>query len=984
MFDFFKSDPRSEARKALRKGDYRAAGDRFKMLGDYDEALKAYLKGGLYSEAAILSEEQQKWDLAGKYWEKSKRYREAGEAYAHAGKREDALRMFQAEGDFGRARDLAIQMQKWGIAAQCCERINQFMDAAKYYYKAEDWEKASQCAEKHLAILEKERAERQHLPEWRRDFSFIARLGGASRFKAGDFYRSGELYAIAQDYPNALSAFLKAKAPGKALEMAVKMQDYEKGLKLIEQYPETRSMLELCAEVYLHSGQPKEAAKFYMAAQKPLLAAKAFEQMGNLLEAAFLYEQSMDYEQAVELYMKAQNWSKAAEIFRNIGNHLQAAGYFEKAERFEEAIEEYLQAQDYYNAGRLLNQVGDASRAITVLQKVDFMSPDYEQASLLLSELLMLKGQHDVALKRLEEMIEELKVETPGPEVAYLRARAKEELGMLDEALEDYQKVLSQDVAYKDAGERRKKIEKMKKLNASNEKPGHAIMLGGKYEILETLNTLAHLSIVRAIDKENNQPVLIKRVERTHPLDLEKTARLKEFRHPHVLFPRNLLEDPEELFLCMEYYEGHTLRDWMNQPHSYPEVADIMSQVAEALRYCHANGVIFGMIPPESVYLTKDRMTKINPWEGFLRLRFDELRPYAAPEYAQNQVLTEAADIYCLGTLFYEALYRQPPKMPLEFPSEISIPEPVRKLLASCLNHDPTLRPESIKQVIEVMATADVYPGAVIEDRYVIEKELGRGGMGRVYLATDRVLGEPVAIKMLNAEILNQPGAAQRLIQEIKIARKITHPNVVKVYEISTFRGGRFITMEYVNGVSLHRILESTGAFPLKVWLKMAIQIVQGLNAAHKMGIVHRDLKPQNILLTRDGTIKILDFGIARAIDQTDLTQSGTIFGSPKYMSPEQIQGAKVDTRSDLYSLGIMFYYMLTGAEPFKGDSVKAILAKQLFEPPPKMRTLRPDIPEPVEKFVSQLLEKNPENRFQNSESVLKEIESLKSYIIND
>ena len=238
-------------------------------------------------------------------------------------------------------------------------------------------------------------------------------------------------------------------------------------------------------------------------------------------------------------------------------------------------------------------------------------------------------------------------------------------------------------------------------------------------------------------------------------------------------------------------------------------------------------------------------------------------------------------------------------------------------------------------------------PGDVLAGRYLLVSEIGRGGMGRVFQAEDRELGEPVAIKTL-VTVGSDGSDSDRLLRELQICRKITHSNVVRVFDLGRFDGGIFITMEFLRGETLDKALRAaTGGMPLAQVRDVLRQILSGLQEAHRLKVVHRDLKPSNILLAEE-RLKILDFGIARMEGgEVDLTIPGEVLGSPKYMSPEQIQGEPLDGRSDLYSLGVLTFAMLTGREPFTGKSPSAIAIKQLRDRRPRCSSCARTSPSP-------------------------------------
>ena len=251
----------------------------------------------------------------------------------------------------------------------------------------------------------------------------------------------------------------------------------------------------------------------------------------------------------------------------------------------------------------------------------------------------------------------------------------------------------------------------------------------------------------------------------------------------------------------------------------------------------------------------------------------------------------------------------------------------------------------------------------ILAGRYRLLGELGRGGMGRVYKAEDQELGDTVALKTLLASAFDSSDQ-DRLLREVQICRRITHPNVVRVYDLGRFAGGLFVTMEYLEGRTLDQELRAVGPMPLSRVRDLVGQLLAGLEEAHQRRVIHRDLKPSNVFLTADRA-KILDFGIARQEGRdTNLTQTGEVVGSPKYMSPEQIEGEELDGRSDLYALGVLAYAMLAGREPFTGKTPSAIALAQLREAPPDILQFRADLPPDWQELVARLLEKDREKRF--------------------
>ncbi len=265
----------------------------------------------------------------------------------------------------------------------------------------------------------------------------------------------------------------------------------------------------------------------------------------------------------------------------------------------------------------------------------------------------------------------------------------------------------------------------------------------------------------------------------------------------------------------------------------------------------------------------------------------------------------------------------------------------------------------------------ELSPGTILANRYEILSVLGTGGMGSVYKAQDRELDRLVALKVILPELARNPAIVERFKQELRLSHKVTHRNVVRLYDLSEDAGMRFVTMEMVTGRDLRSILEERGKLPPNEAVDIFQQICHALEAAHGVGILHRDLKPQNVMREDDGRVVVMDFGLARTIDSNDgLTQTGALIGTLDYMSPEQALGKKLDQRSDIFTLGLIGYEMLTGAMPFKAESAIASLLSRTQQRAVPVADVDKNIPGTLSNIIAKCLEKDPANRYQNAEEL--------------
>ena len=279
---------------------------------------------------------------------------------------------------------------------------------------------------------------------------------------------------------------------------------------------------------------------------------------------------------------------------------------------------------------------------------------------------------------------------------------------------------------------------------------------------------------------------------------------------------------------------------------------------------------------------------------------------------------------------------------------------------------------ETVKATVHELTTGSTFAG-----RYQVIEELAKGGMGRVYKVYDKKINEKVALKLINPETESDKESIRRFKDELKLARKISHRNVCRMFDLGEERGTNYITMEFVPGEDLKSSLIRMGPLSAAKAIFIAKQVCEGLAEAHGLAVVHRDLKPQNIMVDRKGNARIMDFGIARSLRAEGITDTGVVIGTAEYMSPEQVEGKEVDQRSDIYSLGIIMYEMVTGKVPFEGNAALTIALKHTTEKPKDPREINDHIPEDLSYVILKCMHKNKERRYQRVEELLSDLDKI-------
>ncbi len=397
-------------------------------------------------------------------------------------------------------------------------------------------------------------------------------------------------------------------------------------------------------------------------------------------------------------------------------------------------------------------------------------------------------------------------------------------------------------------------------------------------------------------------------------------------------------------------------------------------------------GIATGEFVSGSVTLDHDSGLAIVGNAPLLALLFAWHAPNGFAYVSYESAQAAGAEVMSAATREEVRLKWLPQPLPVAALPLVNVTTGMMRSVGGTLNGDATLRMDSgtIPGATAPGGTpVELNPGQLFATRYRIESILGRGGMGIVYKANDTQLDETVAIKTLPGDVMTRsPEDLERFKREIRLARKITHRNVLRTYDYGEADGVYFISMEFVRGYTLSELMDEAPArqMPARAAVGITRQICRGLQAAHEQGIIHRDIKPQNVLIDAKGEVKLMDFGVARMAEAPEaMTQAGLIVGTPHYMSPEQVQGKQLDARTDVYAMGVLLYELLVGRRPFESTSLTGILTAHIMEKPKPPIEVRTDIGRELNAIVLRCLEKDPKARYADAGALLADLEQLRA-----
>ncbi len=523
----------------------------------------------------------------------------------------------------------------------------------------------------------------------------------------------------------------------------------------------------------------------------------------------------------------------------------------------------------------------------------------------------------------------------------------------------------------------------------------------------------------------------------THFIDrfIREARILTKLRHPNLveLYEFGRL-DESMFFMVMELIRGESVLQRIKKIGKIPvqESLKIIREAARGLQLAHQKGIIHRDISPDNLLLVKlesdEEITKVIDF-GIAKPTIEETHrftmadmflgkpEYASPEqcgfHEEGEEIDQRSDIYSLTITLYYMLAGKLPffsntpqgwlvKHASEVPKPISshfgpgvLPEGVDALISKALSKRRDDRQASMGEFIQELdkitnreptsagftpsatrlTSAEFQPGEIFAKRYQIEKKIGRGGMGVVYKAIDKILEISVALKTMNPGIGDDERTLSRLKREVILARKVAHPNVCRIYDIGESDGIHYVSMEFLEGRSLADVLVQDGALSPERGVRIIRQVLEALEEAHKAGVLHRDLKPQNIMVDKNDRPYIMDFGISTSSELSKLTQTGALIGTPRYMAPEQFGGRNVDHRADIYSIGIIMFEMFTGMLPFEANTPASVMFAHLNSTPPRPSQLAPEVPIELEEIILKALEKDPNRRFQTIHDFLRALD---------
>lgn len=969
------SNTKREAWKAYFKGDYLRAGDLYKTAGEFEKASRMYMKAQEYRAAAEMEEALGRVSSA---VDLLLRVGDPNSAAQILGRHGQFTRSAQVYGDAGNKVQAAAMALKGGNYALAChyyEQSGRFMEAGRLSFEQGNVGKALLLFEKALKQLPSTDA-----------LTPSEQLQNREKLvEIAHYFEKGEAYdraaAVYEDLNNLFQAAQCWEAAGQtdnALHLYKQVGALDRVSALSERAE--RASLEVQAEALAAKGELEEAARLLARTGLKDRAATLLEESGNMAGAAELRREMGDFELAGNLFYRAEAYLPAAECFQQGHLHAMAKQCFLKAGDNRMACRMAFESGNWEEAVELAPDDDERERLLARIQAFPDNPADRTRVAVLKGRLFVDLDQYKVALTCLEGLPPSRGDDEPWR--LYLLGRAYEALGRTNEAAEMYNRVLTLDVGFQDTRVR---------LDGVTHRQAPPVRKKERYTVGKNLEEDALGPWFRGEDTTSGLPVLLHRLRERNGDAAPPLTRQDRFQrrmglvHPSVPRLLDAAVSDGRLTLVFEDFSGRPLTQWLGEGYrpSLYGALEKLRQILSALSESHKRELFHAHLSPASVWMDAEGKVVVQGLGIITHISDlpdtparEACRPYLPAPRHDASFTPVQRDLYGAGALFVHLLTGEAPAPAAEDSGTgadaphaikaLNCPDALKNIVEKLVSPAPDRRYQRAEDALTDLSAQELPPGAIIAGRYEILEELGRGGMGQVFRVKDRSLDEVVALKTLRKRAdLTSEGRA-RFLREIKLSRKITHPNVVRVFDFGSWGEVTFLTMEFIPGKTLSQWVRDGD--DKKCNLRQKVEILRGIAAglqeAHKLGIIHRDLKPQNVILTPRGIPKLLDFGIAftQAGDTVDLTQEGHFVGSPKYVSPEQIQGQPLTARSDIYSFGLLAYYVLTGQDAFRGDKSTLILLKQLKELPPSPSQYA-RLPPSLENLVMRCLSKKKEER---------------------
>ena len=976
-------------------GQPRMAAELLAAEGHYKEAISKYEEAGAYARAAEICLKVQQLVRAGRLFEQAKMFRRAAETFTKAGDVERAVRAWETASD-------ALRKQRGAVTDHALEKKIRELDA----HRAEVLSNVG----RHLEAADLMAEHRQPAQ------------AAVLYERAGRFGKAAESYLGAGRVTEALAAIEQDPKADEELRAEI----YLNCAKHRE-----------AGEIFERMGRFDAAASAYEGAESWIQAAELWEKAESYSRAAEFFMLGERYQDAGRCFASADQHEKAAEAFSLGGNSQSAADAYMAAGNLVAAGKHYLEADLQAAARDAFQAVSTASpdyaeasaHLVPVLIDEGLLKAAEQRYEMLRSSDA---ETPDHVLDYCEGRLEEARGQYPAAELRYQKVLAKRhDFRDVSERLRDIRgKVASNSGAFarpvrterptqtvlrdtapiavrglstetatahgqtpwRDTG-----TATLSRSATAGTPPATRLAAGDAtelpFDLGDRIDPWWHgAEFFRAVDQRSKKPILLV----SFPL-AEVADRVEKFSqamrevvaldHPTILKLNDVIMASDKVLLLYEPFNGKTLGSLLASERPEPLTnLKFIVQLAEALATAHKLGITHQWMSPRTTLIDERYQLKLVGigLRDVLADRDGTSQAYLSPEVREGGVVGPASDVYSLGLLAMELLQAQTPAgladrstadpQSVVWPDAVveAIPKAARDMLARARAREPLGRP-SMLELSAALSAMGLVPGQILVNRYEILGELGQGGMSKVYRAYDRGLEEEVAIKTVQTTALGQSENEERLMREVQICRKISHPNVVRVHDYGRFPGGIFVTMEILEGPGLDEVITREAPVPEARAKDLLRGIAAALSEAHRLRIIHRDLKPSNVILV-DDRAKVLDFGIARKGDASEgvnLTRTGEVIGSPMYMAPEQIQGQPLTGSCDLYALGVIAYTLLTGREPFIADTTTAIVLKHLHEKPPDVNKLRPGLAQEWLDLLDRLLAKKPSDRYPNADALL-------------